>query len=304
MTLASQERGFTLIEVLVAMVLSAVIFGATLTAVEAFQRQSNTDILRNEAQDNARSAIDSLTRQLRNVVAPTTGSFGALEQAEPYSVAFQTIDPGELPSGSKNASNAMRVRYCLDDSKPSNEILWRQVRRWTTATPSPASAPAVATCPDLTSGNWDSSQQLVHYMTNRNGGQTRALFTYGQSGTPEVATIIVVEPHIYIEVNPGHAPPETQQTSSISLRNANRQPVASFVATEVRGHVMLNASESTDPDGLALTYKWLEGATVLPTSSQQYETKEFGSGTSHVFTLEVTDPGGLANSTSHTVTIK
>ena len=57
-----------------------------------------------------------------------------------------------------------------------------------------------------------------------------------------------------------------------------------------------------DPEGLALAYKWKEGATVLPSTAQQYETGELSEG-SHTFTLEVTDPGGLSSSTSQTVTI-
>ena len=119
-----------------------------------------------------------------------------------------------------------------------------------------------------------------------------------------MSAITVVEPHLYLDVLPGHLPGETQQTSAIFLRNANRQPIAAFTATEVNGHVKLNASESRDPDGLALTYKWLEGSTVLPTVSQQFETAKFVSGSVHSFTLEVSDPGNLTNTTSRTVTIK
>lgn len=299
------DHGFTLIEVLVAMVLSALIFGLTLGAFEAFQRSSASDIQRNEAQDSARTAIERLARQLRSAAAPTIGSFGALEQAEPYSIAFQTIDSSAPPAGTLNVNNAMRVRYCLNDSNTTNEVLWWQLKRWKTAEPEPKAAPSPASCPDLSAGDWESSQQLAQHLTNRNGGQRRPLFAYGPAGATTVANITTVEPHIYLDLNPGHSPGETQQTSTVSLRNANRQPVAAFTATEVNGHVRLNASASYDPDGLALNYEWLEGTTVLPTASQQYETPEaLVSGTTHTFTLKVTDPGGLTNSASETVTIK
>jgi hypothetical protein len=190
---------------------------------------------------------------------------------------------------------------------PSNEVVWYQVRRWTSATPSPASAPSGTSCPDLAAGDWDRSLILVRYVTNRNVGQTRALFEYGPPGASTIAKITSVGPHLYLDLKPGRAPGETEQATTLSLRNSNRQPVAAFTAEELgAGRVLLNASESEDPDGLALSYKWLEGAKELPTTAQQYETPlpAFTSGSVHTYTLEVSDPGGLTNSTSHTVTIK
>jgi hypothetical protein len=195
----------------------------------------------------------------------------------------------------------MRVRYCLNDTTPSNEILWRQVKRWTSAE-APA-LPSSTSCPDLTGGDWDSSTQLAQRLTNENGGQNRSAFVYGPAGTSEVSQITTVEPKLFIDVNPGHRPGESQLTSAISLRNVNRQPIAAFTATAVNEHVKLNASESRDPGGLTLTYKWWEGATELPTTSQHYETGKFASKSSHTYKLEVTNPGGLSNSTERTVTI-
>jgi prepilin-type N-terminal cleavage/methylation domain-containing protein len=301
---ARGEHGFTLVELLVTMAISVIVFGATLTALDVFQNHNRFDLLRNEAQDNARNAIDRLARELRNVAAPTTGYFGALEQASSYSITFQTIDSAPLPNETKNASNAMRVRYCLNDTTPSNEILWRQVKRWTSE--KPPALPAATSCPDLTANDWDSSAQLAQYVTNENGGQSRSAFIYGPSGASEVSQITTAEPTLFIDVNPGHRPGETQLTSALSLRNVNRQPIAAFTATQVNGHVKLNASESLDPGGLALSYKWWDGATVLPANdAQQYETPgELVSKSSHTFKLEVTNPGGLSNSTSQTVVMK
>jgi prepilin-type N-terminal cleavage/methylation domain-containing protein len=303
--LRSQD-GFTLIEVLVAILLSGIVFSATITALVAFQAQSSKNTKRNEVQSNARNAIDRLARQLRNVAAPTTGSYGALEEAEPYSITFQTIDQGPLPAESKNATNAMRVRYCLNDSTPTNEVIWYQVRRWTSAA-APANESSGSVCPDPSATHWDKSRVLAEHVTNRNGGAARPLFEYGPTGAESVTKINTVEPHLYLDLNPGRAPGETQQTTTLSLRNSNRQPVAAFTAEEIGvGRVLLNASESEDPDGLALSYKWFEGGKELATSAQQYETPlpAFTSKSSHTYTLEVSDPGGLTSSTSHTITIK
>jgi PKD repeat protein len=192
----------------------------------------------------------------------------------------------------------MRVRYCLSDSNPENETVYQQVRRWTTAE-APA-VPASTACPDNSSSDWDSASPVVTNVINRFGGQPRPLFVYSATTTPQIVT---VEANLWIDLNPNLQPDETQLTTSVSLRNANRPPVVSFTATSINGHVLLNASESRDPEGQALTYKWLDGNKVLPSTSEQYETEELKKGSTHTFTLEVSDPGGLTSSTSQTVTI-
>ena len=293
------QRGTTLIEMLVATALSSVVLGGTLTALDVFQSNNRTDVLRNEAQDNARNSIDRLARDLRSVAAPKSEKElpGALEQAEPYSIVFQTIDPA--------AGIPMRVRYCLDYSTVSNEVLWRQVRKWGSGEATPA-LPANTACPDATAGDWGTSTKIASYLVNRNNGKARKLFKYGPTGYSEVNEIITVEPKIYISVNPTQTHPgESELKTTIALRNGNRQPIAAFTPAEKNGHVLLNASASYDPDGLALTYKWTEGATTLSTA-QQYETPNppLGSKSVHTYTLEVTDPGGLSAKTSKSIEIK
>jgi prepilin-type N-terminal cleavage/methylation domain-containing protein len=305
----AEEHGFTLVELLVSMALALVVFGATLSAFDVFQSNNRFDILRNEAQDNARNALDRLAHEFRNVAAPKAVPEvpGALELAGPYSVTFQTIKDSPPKEGSKNKTNAKRVRYCLNDSNASNEILWRQARTWETET-APA-VPAATACPDLTPGDWESSSQLAQHITNEAGGQTnRHLFNYGPKGASEVAQILTVEPTIYINVNPSQPlhPGETQLSSSIALRNANRQPTAAFTWKLKAGqHVLLNASESVDPDGLALSYKWTEGAKTLSSTAQVWESEksQLPEG-NHTVTLEVTDPGGLASKVSKVVEVK
>jgi prepilin-type N-terminal cleavage/methylation domain-containing protein len=294
---ARGEQGFSLVEMLVTLVITTVIFGATLTVLDAFQRNNRNATLRNEAQDTARNVLDGLARGLRSVTAPTTKSPGALEQATAYSITFETVDTSQVAGGA-NASNAMRVRYCLSNSNPSRETLWKQVKRWTTA--QAPEVPTATTCPDLNATDWDTSAQLVTQVTNRIGGQPRPLFVYTASATPQIVT---VQTNLYVDLSPGTGPGETQLTSGVSLRNANRPPIVSFTATQIHGHVLLNASESRDPDGLALIYKWSDGSTTLPSTAQQYETGELTKGSSHTFTLEVGDPGRLSSSTSQTVTI-
>jgi prepilin-type N-terminal cleavage/methylation domain-containing protein len=299
-----EEHGFTLVEMLVTTALAAIVFGATLTILDVFQSNNRRDQLRNETQDSARSAVDRIARQLRNVIAPSAGYNGALEQAGPYSITFQTVDTAQV-AGGKNAANAMRVRYCLNDSNPTNEILWIQIKRgWTTA--AAPELPSATACPDLAGGDWSSSTQLVQHVTNDVGGQNRPLFVYGPTGATEVPQIISVEPDIFIDLNPGQRPGETQLTSGVYLRNENRQPTAAFTTTQLGGNhqVQLNASASRDPDGLALTYRWWQDATELSTTAQQTQTEVLKEGSSHTFKLQVTDAGGLTNTTSQVVIVK
>jgi prepilin-type N-terminal cleavage/methylation domain-containing protein len=312
-----EEQGFTLIELLVTMAITTVVFGSTLSVLDVFQSNTRFDQLRNENQDTARTSLDRLSRQLRNIIARTTSTGavpGALELAEPYEVAFETVDTTKATSG-ENKVNAMRVRYCLNDSNPENEILWEQVRRWTTAE-APA-LPSSTSCPDrskegTSEPDWNTSTQVVQHVTNLNGGQSRPLFIYSAKETPE---ILSVNADLFVNINPGQIRPgDSELTSGVSLRNANRVPVAEFTATEEGNRqVRLNASASYDPDGLSLTYKWWVNGEPLVTASQQYETKVkctttkepgFCVNTTQKFKLEVTNPGNLSAHTEKVVVIK
>jgi type II secretory pathway pseudopilin PulG len=296
------EHGLTLIELLITMAITIIVFSATLAALDFFQSDNRFDQLRNENQDTARTTLDRLSRQLRNVVARVTSAGiapGALEQAAPYEVTFQTIDTTKATSGS-NKANAMRVRYCLNDSNPEDEILWEQVRRWeseeTPTLPTSSNPESESTCPDrakegTSEPDWNTTTQVVEHVTNRIGGQSRPLFVYNEKETPE---ILSVQSDVFIDITPKETRPgESELTSGVSLRNANRRPIVAFTATPVNKYVKLNASASHDPDGLSLTYKWMEDSNALETTAQQYESPKELAGT-HTFKLEVTNPGGLS----------
>jgi type II secretory pathway pseudopilin PulG len=292
MTAARSASGFTLIETLVSMAMAIVVFGATLSVLDVFQRSNQSDIQRNEAQDSTRTAIDALARELRNGAAPSSLTPGALEKAGRYSIVFQTIEPTTkpLPSGDLNKTNAIRVRYCLNRSEPSNEVLWKQTAKWETE--KAPELPTVSTCPD--EADYQTKVRVSRYIVNTNGGRTSApLFTYVPANWTNVGQITAVEPNIYLDVNPGHQPGETQLTSSIDLRNENRAPAASFTATELGYKVQLNASQSTDPDGLALKYTWWNNSERIPSTSPETEVGPFTPGSTQAFTLEVTTPSGL-----------
>ena len=296
------EHGFTLIELLVAMAISTVVFGATLSVLDVFQRDNVVDQQRNEVQDNARNAMDQIARQLRNVAAPNAGSPGALLTTKNYSMIFDTIDSSSGYVWKENKSHTMMVRYCLNNSNPENEVLWMQVKRWNETTG--PETPSPTTCPDL-SGYWasngqESNRQLVQHVTNRIGGQVRPMFKYSAATAPQTAS---VEIDMFLNLTPGHVHPgETQLTSGIGLRNANRPPIAAFTVTRIStNYVRLDGSASYDPDGLALTYKWTVDGVPLSSTAQVTEVeKTVGS---HTYELEVKDPGNLAEKKTETVTL-
>lgn len=303
-TRAGDERGFTLIELLVTMTMTVVVFGTVLSVLGVFQSSASTIQLRNENQDTVRTTLDRLSRQLRDVVARTTSKGripGALEQAEPYGITFETVDT-TTSSSEANKLDAMRVRYCLDDSNPEDEVLWEEVMRWKTA--EPPAVPSSTACPDDSSTDWESRTQAVSHITNLIPPKERPLFTYSAQETPQILSVDVdmflnLEPH---QKRPG----ETELTTGISLRNANRTPIAEFIATEEgNGTVRLNASASYDPDGLSLKYRWWLNGQDLLTTAQQYVTKQaFAAGTTQTFKLEVTNPGGLFATTEKKLAIK
>jgi prepilin-type N-terminal cleavage/methylation domain-containing protein len=306
MSLPRSETGFTLIEVLVSMSIAIVVFAATLSVLDVFQNDNRLDNLRNEAQDESRTAIDALSRELRNGAAPSTLTPGALEKAGRFSIVFQTIEPttAAIPAGDLNKTNAIRVRYCLNNSQPSNEILWKQTLKWTTA--QAPELPTVTTpCPDPNTADYETATRVAQHIVNHYG-KTVPLFTYIPPSPPATVTeITAVEPNIFVDVNPGKARPgESQLNSSIDLRNENRPPLASFEATEVgSGAVQLNGSQSTDPDGLALTYKWWVDSVQLSSTSPETETGVL-SKTTHTIKLVVTTPSELSSTLEKPFTVK
>lgn len=305
------EGGFSLIELLVAMALAIVVFSAVLSVLDVFQRQNGYDEDRNEAQDNARTAIDRLAMNLRNAAAPVGGALGTLEEVGPYDIVFQTIGSGTV-FGGQNATNAMRVRYCLNASTPSNETLWEVTQTWTTS--SPPAVPSTASCPGTISPGstnaWQADHVLVSNVTNENNSQNRPLFTCQSPGssadvcaseTTSTSQAKAVQVDLFENLNPGGQPGESELTEGIDLRNALSVPVAEFSSSQVNNnYVVLDGSGSYDPNGQALTYQWYQGssctsANAIPgATSAQYHSGSLPSGT-YSFDLQVSNTGGLSN---------
>lgn len=306
------QAGFTLVEMLVGMIMSLIIFSAGLTLLDTFQHQNQLDEQRSVVQDSARTTIDRMTRQLRNVAAESPTSAGALERSGPDDLVFQTVQPNGTPYGGANATNQMRVRYCLDSSTPSNGTLYMQTQTWTTV-----AGPSVPTdngmCPAPASSGWQTKTVVVTNVTNGIVNQSRPVspvFTYAPLGSTAPAQINFVDVDLFLNLSPGKPQDETEMKSGIFLRNSFASPIASFSVDQTTANVTLNASTSSDPNGQALTFQWsLNGSVVTTATGQQWvagprDSTTFPAGSTQTFSLTVTSSGGLSATTSQTVTIQ
>lgn len=291
------ESGFSLVEMLAAIAIFIVVLGATLTALETFVLGIERDQRRNDAQQQARTALDRMTRELRNLASPTAGQPRAVDEAGPHDLVFQTVKPAESGAGD-NTANARRVRYCLDARHPEAGVIWMQEQTWTTSTTPPI--PPTASCPDPDAG-WTSREAVAGNIVNRINGQNRAIWGYDASSTADVSFIRTT---VFVDREPGSAPAESTLSTGVFLRNQNRVPAAAFTATITgNGHVLLNGSPSADPEGQPLNYAWYDGPTQVGTGiTYDYLAPTTGA---RSLSLTVSDPGGLqADAPPQTVTVQ
>jgi len=281
----SDERGeITLAQMLIAMSMMLVILAATLTVFTGAEQLNQQANARNDEQDQVRAALDRVAAQLRNLASPTPDQPQAVDSAGPYDLVFQTVDANG-PNSGLNAANVMRVRYCLGGTASAGK-LYRQEQRWTTqATPA---APTTTACPSADAG-WTTTKVVAQYITNRNNGLNRPIFAYNAAAASDISEVHV---QLYTDLDPAHAPPETNLSTGVFLRNQNRRPVASFTAdTTVPGKMILNGAESSDPEGDPLQYVWYDGTTKIGDGIRFDYTA--ARGTTHTIQLKVFDLAGL-----------
>jgi hypothetical protein len=233
-------------------------------------------------------------RELRNLASPTIAQPQAIDKAGDYDLVFQTVNPIG-PNTGANAANIKRVRWCLDQSTPSNEKLYVQSQTWVTqATPAP---PATGSCPSSDS-SWSTTTLLASNITNTYNGQSRPLFAFNTATLTAVREIHV---DLYSDLEPAKAPNETHLTSGVFLRNQNASPSAAFTyALNGNSAIVLNGSGSYDPEGAALKYSWLDNGVKKGTGvTFSYAVSP---NTDHSIQLQVFDPADLPG-TSSTVNI-
>jgi prepilin-type N-terminal cleavage/methylation domain-containing protein len=275
-----REDGVTLVEMLVVLVLSLVVMGATYSTFAQFEQTTATNQRQNDAQDQVRAGLAGLARELRNLASPIDELPEAIVRAAGGDLVFQSVSSSAL----------RRVRYCLD---ADSRRLWRQVQF------APFSEPAAGVCPDTT---WGSQRASVENVVN---GE-RAVFSYNSA---TLTAITEVGAALWVDADLDAKPTESALQTSIFLRNQNRRPVASFTATVGGTAIVLNGSNSTDPEGKALEYYWYDAAQAEnlcdPLPDETPQTGCVGAGIVFNYTppvagtrtlkLVVRDPAGLTD---------
>ena len=319
MSVLRREHGFTLIEALVGMAIAVVVFGATLTVLEVYMRQSNGVTQRFDAQNQARLAVDRIVRQLRNVASPLT-SPKLLERATPYDLVFQTIGTA---SGS-NTAGTQRVRYCIPQDtasgSSSNEELISQTETWTTSSPptDPWSSDPTVTiaCPDTTFAQQPNGVVVANSVVNRYQQTTaRPAFSYNNGldsnsvTASDLSNISTIQINLWVNPTPKVNGATTEVQSSAYLRNKEHSPVANFTYSDIgNGGVVLNGGTSYSPDGEQLSFAWsctsvnCPSGTSIDNATDGLVPWQPGVGT-YTVAMTVTDENGLSTTYTGSVVV-
>jgi type II secretory pathway pseudopilin PulG len=280
------QRGETsLTGLLVAMVLFAVVLGATLDAFSVFDTRSHEEAERNDAEQTAQTAVETLSRELRNLAQPQSDAASTIERATGFDLVFKTVARTGAPTAG-NPANVVRVRYCLGTT--TGRRLYYQTQPWTSA----SSAPADGACP---SSAWPTSRVVADLVSNRSTGQSRPVFAYNTADARRIESVHV---DLFLDTRPGAGPKETELSSGVFLRNQNQPPTALFTATPQGTSIVLSGSQSADPEGEPLKFQFYDktsGTAVAIPGCAAVTCTWTPTGTGpFTIGLTVTDSGGIA----------
>ena len=297
------ERGeFTLIGLLVAIMIFGFVLFATYDAFDVFSRNVRNSQVRTESTDRARNATDTMARQLRNLATPTALQPNAVALASPYDIVFETVAAkGTPPVG--NPQNIEFVRYCLN---PSTMRFWTMEMPPSTITSATVAPSSPAACPG--GAGWSNARVVAQDVVNTYNSADRPVFSFDSTTNSQIRRVRV---DLFVDTDPGKGPAEQRITTGVNLRNQDQAPTASFMWTPASsGIVVLDGTASSDPDNDPLDYCWYDpvatgtvgncGAKSIGASP--YFRYRAASGP-HQITLTVTDPSGIPNSVTKTVTI-
>lgn len=293
--IASDEHGHTLTELLAAMSIAVILFGAAITTFVTFLETSRKSDNQTQAQDTARKTMESLTSLLRNSMS--TGANGAqpIQSAADYDIVFLATDNRTAVNATNNPRGLVYHRYCLGNANNKDETLWHQTAAYHSVNRS--TPPATSKCPDIA---WPTKERAATHLTNRISPAVPLFIP-----TTEAGVITRIAINARVDWNTAERPPATELRSEASFRNVNRGPTASMTCQGLaNGHAICDASASSDPDGQALSYEWTVAGTLL-SNEKTYRLDYAGlpPGATRTITVKVTDSGGSTSTTTKTVRI-
>jgi type II secretory pathway pseudopilin PulG len=295
MRLVREERGMTLTEVLAAMFLAVILFGAAVETFVTFLDTSTKADNQTQAQDTARTTIERLSSQLRNGMATGTTGSQPIQHISDFDLVFLAPDAKGTPTGT-NPRTLTFHRYCLGNNNNKSELLWYQTQPFNSS--SQATAPPRDKCP---STSWATRFRQADHLTNRYNPVT-PLFVPSYDTAGNVSHVSIVAE---VDWNPDIRPPVIELRSKVTLRNLNRAPTAGVTCKGLaNGHAICDASASSDPDGQPLSYAWaVNGTTVSGEKTYRLDYSPLAPGSVRTITVTVTDSGNATASANQTVTI-
>lgn len=279
----TDERGFTLVEMLVVSTLFLVVLTAVLDATASFNRLNHQNQQLNDQVDRARRGIDRGVRQLRNLARRIEAP--VIARAESSDFIFQTSDPQRT-----------WVRYCTALQADGRTWLW------SLTSPGEVTSSMSGPCPGT---GWERRDLVATNVTNYAAGRSFPLFSYGcvktapagcPSGAADFGRIRTVGMDLLIDDNLTKRPPEARVTSGVYLRNQNEPPVLEAKSRPSGSRqVILNASASYDPEGRNLRFYWFRAPAPAFTCDVPAPAQVLWSGVTYTHTFLPTEgePGTL-----------
>jgi Tfp pilus assembly protein PilW len=292
--LLKDERGFTMVELLVATTAALIVFGAGIELFTNFWSLASRATTSSQSQGTVRRAIDRVSISLRSSMS-ASGSSQPVERNTSSDIAF--LMPSASASLTNNSRGLTHVRYCLNTtSNANNATLWLQTIAYNSS--SQANPPGTSSCPGST---WTTQHQVAGNIVNQLQSPVKPLFTSTTDGSGNVLDFSI---DAFVDSDPNSGPPAIELQSRVSLRNLNRAPTASLsCAGQSNGHAICDASTSSDPDGDTLLFSWTMDGAPLAVTSYRLDQSGLASGSNHTFAVTVTDPGSLTATTSRSVTM-
>lgn len=236
-----RDRGLTLVELLVAMVLLVTVIALTTSVLIQSMGQQSTVSQETEAQNRNQTGIEFAVRMLRQAVYPAPGTptnSTILSDAEPTKVVFTT-----QPSSTSSASASCTASSCTNSAPIQNYVLQLGTTPQTATQLMSGSAPQLSPCPPtgLCYGTPTANRTLVYGVQNAGGTSVcprnttgTGLFRYfyiDASGsvqqltaTPlsatDLAKVQLIEIDLYTQTRSGPHPPGcVALVDRVQLRN-------------------------------------------------------------------------------------